>query len=187
VEKGGGVMVEEKGKDIPVKRKEKETEAREITPWRPLSAIAREMSRAEREMERMFEDFLGRPWPGLSWPRRLRLWEDLATRGPAIEVYEEKDDVVVKAELPGMRKEDLEVNISDNFLTIKGEKKKEEEVEEKGYYYSERSYGSFTRTVEIPKDIQPDKVRASFKDGVLEVRLPKTEEAKRKEVKIKVE
>jgi len=176
----------ERGKDILVRRKKPETEAGEITPWRPLSAIAREMFRAEREMERMFEDFWGRPWVGLSWPRRLRLWEGL-TRGPAIEVYEEKDDVVVKAELPGMRKEDLEVNISDNLLTIKGEKKKEEEVKEKGYYYSERSYGSFIRTIEIPKDIQPDKIQATFKDGVLEVRLPKTEEAKRREVKIKVE
>lgn len=177
----------EKGKDILVGRKGPETEAGEITPWRPLSAIAREMARAEREMERTFEDFLGRPWFGLSWPRRLRLWEDLGTRGPAIEVCEEKDEVVVKAELPGMKKEDLELNISDNRLTIKGEKKKEEEVKEKGYYYSERSYGSFTRTIQIPKDIKPDKIRATFKDGVLEVRLPMTEEAKRKEVKIKVE
>ena len=161
----------------------KENEKREVAPWRPFS----ELARVERDMERMFEDFWTRPWFGLGWPRRFRALEDVGTRTPAIEIYEEKDDVVVKAELPGMKREDLELNISDNLLTIKGEKKKEEEVKEKGYYYSERSYGGFTRTVEIPKDVQTDKVRASFKDGVLEIRIPKTEEAKRKEVKIKVE
>jgi len=161
----------------------KENEKREVAPWRPFS----ELARVERDMERMFEDFWTRPWFGLGWPRRFRALEDVGTRTPAIEIYEEKDDVVVKAELPGMTREDLELNISDNLLTIKGEKKKEEEVKEKGYYYSERSYGGFTRTVEIPKDVQTDKVRASFKDGVLEIRIPKTEEAKRKEVKIKVE
>ncbi len=184
-------MAEEKGKEkskeVFVERKGSKTEPGEITPWRPLSAITREMANVEREMERMFEDFWRRPWFGLNLPRRLRLWGDLGTRGPAIEVYEEKDDVVVKAELPGLKKENLEVNISDHLLTIKGERKKEEEVKEKGYYYSEHSYGSFTRTIEIPKDIQHDKIWATFKDGVLEVRLPKTEEAKRKEVKIKVE
>jgi HSP20 family protein len=149
--------------------------------------MAQQVARMEREMEQKFEDFVGRPWLRLGWPRRWRHWDELSTRGPAIEVYEEKGDVVVKAELPGLKKEDVELNISDNLLTIRGEKKKEEEVKEKGYYYSERSYGGFTRTIEIPKDIQHDKVRATFKEGVLEVRLPMTEEAKRKEVKIKVE
>jgi HSP20 family protein len=184
-------MAEEKGKEknkeVFVERKGLKTEPGEITPWRPLSGIAQEIARAESEMERMFGDLWGRPWFGLSLPRRLRLWEDLSARGPAIEVSEEKDDVVVKAELLGLKKENLDVSISDHLLTIKGERKKEEEVKEKGYYYSERSYGSFTRTIEIPKDIQHDKIWATFKDGVLEVRLPKTEEAKRKEVKVKVE
>ncbi len=94
---------------------------------------------------------------------------------------------MVKAEVPGIKKEDLEISILGNQLTIKGERKKEEEVKEKGYYYSERSYGALSRTVEIPKEVQADKVRATFKDGILEVRLPITEEAKRKEIKVKVE
>jgi HSP20 family protein len=94
---------------------------------------------------------------------------------------------VVKAELPGMEKDNIEVNISDHFLTIRGEKKKEEETKEKDYYRSERSYGSFLRTVELPKDIHADKVKASFNNGVLEVRMPKTEEAKKKEIKVKVD
>lgn len=160
-------------------------EPREVTPWRPVSEVAREMSRIGREIEEMFSDFWPRPWFG--WPWRRRLWEDLGVREPAIEMFEEKDDIVVKAELPGIKKEDLEISVLGNQLTIKGERKKEEEVKEKGYYYSERSYGAFSRTVEIPKEVQADKVRATFKDGILEVRLPMTEEAKRKEIKVKVE
>lgn len=160
--------------------KEKEKETREVTPWRPFS----DLTRMEREAERMFGDFFRRPILGLTWPEPFR---DIGIREPAIEVYEEKDDVVIKAEVPGMKKEDLDINISGSLLTIKGEKKQEEEVKKKGYYYSERSYGSFLRTVDLPKEVQVDKARAAFKDGVLEVRLPKTEEAKRKEVKIKVE
>ena len=161
--------------------KEKEKEKREVTPWRPFA----ELARIEREMGRRFEGFLGRPWFGL-WPEHPR-FREIGFPEPAVELYEEKDDVVIKAELPGMKKEDLEINISDNLLTLKGEKRKEEEVKEKGYYYSERSYGAFTRTIEIPKAVRTERIHASFKDGVLEVRLPKTEEAKRKEIKIKVE
>jgi HSP20 family protein len=73
------------------------------------------------------------------------------------------------------------------MLTIKGEKKKEEEVKEENYYRTERVYGSFLRNLELPKDVRGDKVKASFKNGILEVRMPKTEEAKAKEIKVKVE
>jgi len=160
--------------------KDTKKETREMTPWKPFS----ELSSMEREAERMFGDFFRRPLWGMTWPSRLR---EIGIREPAIEVYEEKDDVVVKAEVPGMKKEDLEINLSDNRLTIKGEKKEEEEVKKKGYYYTERSYGSFLRTIDLPREVQTEKAKANFKDGVLEVRLPKTEEAKRKEVKVKVE
>jgi HSP20 family protein len=94
---------------------------------------------------------------------------------------------VVKAELPGIDKENIEVNLTDHTLTIKGEKKKEDEVKEENYYRCERSYGSFFRSVELPKDVHADKVKASFKNGILEVRVPKTEEAKSKAVKVKVD
>ena len=104
-----------------------------------------------------------------------------------MDVYEDKDNVVVKAELPGMDKNEIEVNLSGSVLTLKGEKKKEQEVEEKDYYRSERSYGAFLRTVDLPKDVQADKIKASFKNGVLEVRLPKTQEAKTKEIKVKID
>jgi HSP20 family protein len=162
------------------KAKEKETKA--VAPRRPFM----DLSRWERDMERMMEDFFGRrtrPW----WPERWFRTEEMEVTAPAVDLYEEKDDIVVKAELPGIDKNNIEVNITDHMLTIKGEKKKEDEIKEENYYRSERSYGSFIRTLELPKDVHTDKVKASFKDGILEVRLPKTEEAKAKEVKVKVD
>jgi HSP20 family protein len=144
------------------------------------------LSRLEQDMERMFNDFWRRPFLGLWdsdrwWPGRT-----LGLQMPAVDVYEEKDDVVVKAEIPGLSKEEIEVMLTDSTLTIKGEKKKEEETKEKNYYCSERSSGSFSRHLELPAEVKTDQAKASFKDGILEIRLPKTEEAKKKAVKVKV-
>jgi len=161
--------------------KAKETETKAVTPWRPFM----DLTRWESDMDRMMDDFFGRrmrPW----WPQRW-LGGDSEITAPAVDVYEEKDEIVVKAELPGMDKNDIQVNISDSELTLKGEKKREEKVEEEDYYRCERSYGGFVRSVELPTEVQADKIKASFKNGILEVRLPKSEETKRKEVKIKVE
>lgn len=161
--------------------REKEREGRALTPWRPFA----ELSRLERQMERMWDEFTGgrlRPWRWRwGWPERL------GEIVPAVDLYEEKDEIVAKVELPGLEKDDVQVNITDNLLTIKGEKKKEEEIKEEDYYCCERSYGSFSRTIELPRAIQVDKARASFKKGVLEIRIPKTEEAKKKEIKVKVD
>ena len=162
------------------KAKEKETKA--VTPWRPFM----DLTRWERDMDRIMEDFFGRrmrPW----WPERWSRREVMELEAPVVDLFEDKNDIVVKAELPGMEKENVEVKLTDHMLTIKGEKKKEEEVKEENYYRSERSYGSFIRTLELPADVHADKVKASFKNGILEVRLPKTEEAKSKEIKVKVE
>ena len=161
------------------KAKQKETKA--LAPWRPFM----DLTRRESEMDRMMEDFFGRsmrPW----WPARW-LRGDGEITAPVVDVYEEKDEVVVKAELPGLDKKDIEVNISDSELILKGEKKKEEKIDEENYYKCERSYGAFLRSVELPTDVQADKVKASFKNGILEIRLPKTEEAKTKEIKVKID
>ncbi len=162
------------------KNKEKETKA--VTPWRPFMGL----TTWERDMDRMMEDFFGRrarPW----WPERWSRTEEMEVKPPIVDVFEEKDDIVVKAELPGIEKDNIEVNLMDHTLTIKGEKKKEEEVKEENYYRAERSYGSFLRTLELPRDVRADQIKASFKNGILEVRMPKTEEAKAKEIKVKVE
>ena len=137
-------------------------------------------------MERLFGNlFTGRVHPlfSESW------WsgKSMGSLEPALDLYEEKDQMVVKAELPGMTKDDIQISVSDNVLTIKGEKKQEEEDTGKDYYRSKRTYGAFFRTVPLPAEINADKVQATFKNGVLEIRLPKSEAAKKKEIKVRVE
>ncbi len=163
----------------------KETAA--LAPRRPAEplAIERNMDRALRLFDRMFDEFWRRPFlpslwePERWWPGRRQL--------PDLDVYEEKDEVVVKAELPGMTKDNIEVNLAGTILTIKGEKKAEEDVKERDYRYRERSHGMFLRRIELPSEVKADEITASFKDGVLEVHLPKTEEAKKKTISVKVE
>ena len=164
------------------KEKEREKESRGMVPWQPFS----EMARWEREMERMFDDFVGRRFRPL-WGERWWPAGDGGLAAPRLDLYEEKDEIVAKVELPGLQKEDIEVQVSDGFLTIKGEKKKEEEIKRDNYYRLERSAGAFSRTVELPAEVQGGKAHASFKNGVLEIRLPKSEEARKKEVTVKVE
>lgn len=140
------------------------------------------------EMERMFEVFHKSPfsmfgpswWPGM----RLSEMEDVAT---SVDIFEQDGDVVMKAEAPGMKKENIEVNLTDNIITISGKKEKEEKVEKKDYYRIERSSGTFKRSFQLPSAVQTDKAKASFKDGVLEVRIPKTDEARKKEKKITID
>ncbi len=161
--------------------KSKQQEGGEMTPRR-----ASEPTSMEQEMERLFDDMLGRPWRRLGLPDWWRR-RDLVPRQPAIEISEETDQVIVKAEIPGLKKEDLQVNLSEGLLTIRGERKHEEEKKEKGYFYSERSYGSFSRSIQLPTEVQSGKAGATFKDGILEIRLPKTEQARQRSVAIKVE
>jgi HSP20 family protein len=132
------------------------------------------------------DQFFGRPltpW----WPERWLGTERTEINAPSVDVYVEKDDVVIKAELPGLEKDDIQVNLSNHTLTLKGEKRREEKIKEEDYICSERAYGSFSRTLELPGDVQGEKVKASFKNGVLEIRLPVAETAKPKTVKVKVE
>jgi len=147
-----------------------------LIPWEPF----REML----DIGNIFDRFFGRNLV----PRRLGmgLFGD-GIRYPAIEVYDRKDHLVVKAELPGIDKKDLKVSLDGDILSIKGETKKEQEIKEKDYYYSERAYGSFYRTLPLPMGVQKDKTKASYKDGILTIELPKNEEAKSKETDIEVE
>lgn len=164
-------MAKEKKEGIPVK----------VEPARAVSPF--------EEMERWFEDFLRTPFPALfraPWRPRLR-WPEMEEFAPIVDIFEEGDDVVVKAEVPGMHKEDLDVKLEDDMITISGEKKAEEKIEKKDYYRFERSYGSFCRAFRLPTEVQTEKAKAKFKDGVLEIRVPKTEEAKKKAKSIAIE
>lgn len=187
-------MAQKQEKSTGVQKQEKATSPSEVTVKRaaerpvPLRAPRHLLPSSpwEREIDRFFEDFqhLFR-WPRL-WGRRRWPSAEMEIGMPAVDVYEKDDEVVVKAEIPGMSKDDIEVNLTDTTLTIKGEKRKEEEVKQEDYYSCERSFGSFSRTIDLPATVKSEQAKATFKDGILEVRLPKTEEAKRKTIKVEV-
>ena len=106
---------------------------------------------------------------------------------PAVDIYEEGNDYVLKAELPGLKKEDIDITVNGSTITISGEKSQKEEIKRKDYCLWERSYGSFSRRLAIPGEIQRNKVTSKYVDGILEIRMPKSEEAKKNEVKLKVQ
>lgn len=150
-----------------------------LVRWRPFQ----ELETFRREMDRLFEDFFGREWP--LW-RPAREIARVGVLTPAIDMYDKKDEIVVKAEVPGLSKEDINLELAEGTLTLSGELKREEEVKEADYYCCERAYGKFSRTIELPTKVQTDKAEASFKDGILEIHLPKVEEAKPKQIKVQV-
>lgn len=137
-----------------------------------------------RDFDRWFDEVLPRPFTPFFPRLRISAEEELM---PDIDMYESNGDIVLKAELPGMKKEDIEITLTDGMITISGEKKKDEEVKRKDFYKLERSYGSFCRSFSLPTEVKSEMVKSTFKDGVLEVHLPKSEEAKSKEVKVKID
>jgi HSP20 family protein len=140
----------------------------------------------EAEMER----FWRRPWAGLWRAPLLRPFgaftREHLTWAPRMDVYEKDNAIVFKAELPGLKKEDVEVQVEGEDLVIRGESKAESEVKDEDYYRSERSYGSFYRRMPLPAGVTPEQIQANLKDGVLEVRVPKAAEAKAEPKKIAV-
>lgn len=133
------------------------------------------------DFDRMFDDFFGRRWMrpfGLERP----FGEMVAL--PSVDVIDRDDEVVVRAEVPGYKKEDIEISVSNSSLTIKGEMKTEEKEEKGDYYRCEISHGAFTRTVALPAEVDDSKAKASMKDGMLELTLPKLEKSKRHTITI---
>lgn len=167
------------GREIARRGQERQSrEATGLMPWRPFAEIVR----FERDVDRMLNSFLGGRAGSL-----FTEFNNLGIQEPAVDIYDNENEVVVKAELPGMEAGDIEVNITDHMLILRGEKRKEEEVNEKDYYRSERVYGAFSRAVPLPAEADPETVSANFKNGVLEVHLPKTEEAKKRQIKVNVQ
>ncbi|MGM0568691.1 MAG: Hsp20/alpha crystallin family protein [Elusimicrobiota bacterium] len=152
-----------------------------MVPWRKKSEWDpfRELETLHDRMNQLFDLSLSRaPESEKNLPGELD-WV------PALDVKEERDRIIVKAELPGLKKEDVNISLEDNTLVINGEKKHEEKKEDKGYYYRECSYGSFQRAVNLPAKVKDEKVDASYKDGVLRITLPKAQETKTKQIDIK--
>ena len=141
--------------------------------WSPY----REMVSLRDTLDRLFERSLARPFR--DWPEGIE-----SGRAVSVDLYESNGDLVVKAELPGLKPEDVDISLSDNRLTINGEFQTEDEGERGDVYYQERRYGRFERSFALPTGIDADAVGAEFEDGVLTVTLPKPEESKPKRIAI---
>ena len=146
----------------------------ELIPRRPFG---RELTTLRKEMDELMTRFFGESLFGRRWAEE---WS------PSLDLTETKDTFLVKVELPGLDAKDVDVSISANVLTIKGEKKKEEEEKEEQHHYVERYYGAFQRSFQLPANVKEDKIDATFEKGVLKITLPKTAEAKKKQIEIKV-
>lgn len=144
-----------------------------LVRWRPM----RDLWSIQDEINRMFDNFFGRTERG-EWTESH--W------APAVDIAENKDNLMVNVEVPGMKKEDIKVTYQDGILTVKGERKQQKEEKDKSFHRVERSYGSFCRSFTLPTAVQGDKIKANYKDGVLSIALPKVEEAKPKEISIDV-
>lgn len=144
-----------------------------IQKWRPFGML----SSLQKDINRLFEDF---------WPIRREEGEEGMIM-PAVDVSEDKDNVYVVADLPGVDEKNIKLNFQDGILVLTGEKQEEKETKGKNFHRVERSYGSFSRSISLPSHIDAAKAAAKFRNGVLQVTLPKKEEAKPREISIKVE
>jgi HSP20 family protein len=144
--------------------------------WRPWGMARRgsEPLRAFEDMvNRMFEDWMPRfGGQGRGW-------------SPAVDMIDQEDEIVLRADLPGLDQKDIKVNVENGMLTITGSRQEAQEAKEDDYYYSERWSGSFTRTIALPSGIDPDKIKATFKNGVLEVHIPKSAQASGRSIEVK--
>lgn len=143
--------------------------------WDPL----KDLSSIQDKMNQLFEDTFSR-----TQGREQALAKGMWT--PAVDIYETDESVIVKAELPGLEKNQIGVEVKDGLLTLHGERKLEKEVKEENYHRIERTYGTFHRSFSLPSSVDQEKIGAKFKDGVLEITLPKREQAKPKQIKVDV-
>ena len=147
-------------------------------PARELATWPSELFGLQREMNRMFDHVF-----------RYDTRDDdtgFSAWTPAVDIAEHDDEYLVKVELPGVNKDDVKITLENNILTIRGEKKQEKETKKENYHRIERSYGSFQRSFTLPTSVKSDKIDAAYKDGILQIALPKAEEAKPKQIEVKV-
>jgi HSP20 family protein len=144
-----------------------------LTRWQPM----REMVTLRDAMDRLFDEAFTRPWGALDG------WRGIG--GPSVDMYETENDVIVKASLPGIKAEDVQINVTGEMLTLKGETKDETEAGEKSYHVREQRYGAFERSISLPTLVTPEKAKAEFQDGILTITLPKAEEVKPKTITVK--
>lgn len=155
-----------------------------IERWRPFVSVERwdpfrNMSDIQGEVNRLFDGFLGRPTTSTTGTA-MRPW------APVVDMHETKDEIVLNFEIPGVTDKDLSLSIMDDVLTLKGERALNRDSKDESVSHVERVYGKFERSVQLPMGVQADKVKATYRGGVLEVKLPKAEEVKPKAIKIDV-
>lgn len=155
-----------------------------IERWRPFMSVERwdpfrNMTDIQGEVNRLFDSFLGRPVASTTGAA-VRAW------APVLDMHETKDDLVLSFELPGVAEKDVAVSIMGDMLTVKGERAFNREPKDENVHHVERIYGKFERSVQLPMPVQADRVKATYRDGVLEVKLPKAEEVKPKAIKIDI-
>jgi len=146
-----------------------------IVRWQPYGAVAS----LQEGINRLFND---------AFPRSLT--DDdfaLSSWKPAVDIYDKDEAIVIHAELPGVQKENISIEVKENVLTLKGERIENKEITQDKFFRKERSFGSFQRAFTLPSAIDPESIKASFKDGVLEVEIPKPEEKKPKQIQINIE
>jgi len=143
-----------------------------LTRWDPF----RDLNIMQDRMNRLFED-AGRGWRG-DEPAATTAWS------PAVDIYETEGEILVQAELPGVDRKDILLNLEKNVLTLKGERRFEKEAKQENYHRIERAYGAFSRSFSIPAIVEEDKIRAEYKDGILKIALPKKDQIKPKQIQI---
>lgn len=139
------------------------------------------------EMDRMFDTMFHHGWLrpfGELWPQWAKLEERFDLHTPRMDVIDREKEILVRAEVPGVDKKDLEVALTGRQLRIKGERRREEKKEEGDFFRSEIAHGAFSRTVRVPEDLDFDRAKADFKDGILEIHLPKTHKTERRRIKV---
>ena len=144
-----------------------------ITRWDPF----RDLGILQERMNRVFEDAAVRGWKN-DEPSATTSWS------PAVDIYETDSEIMVQAELPGIDRKDIALQLENNVLTLKGDRRFEKETNQENYHRIERSYGAFSRAFTIPTIVDEDKIRADYRDGILKIALPKKEQVKAKQIKI---
>jgi HSP20 family protein len=146
-----------------------------LVRWQPYGAVAS----LQDSINRLFHDAF--PRSSADEDFALSAWK------PVVDIYDKADSIIIHAELPGVTKDDVSIEVKENVLTLKGERIEVKEVNEDKYFRKERSFGSFYRAFTLPSAINPENIKATFKDGVLEIEIPKPEEQKPKQIQIKID
>jgi len=176
------------GQNIPVTKEpsRQQPSATSADPWRPLSTLRRQIDHLLEDFDRMTPF-----WHGRSAMEVEPFWHGREMTGmnmnmPAVDIVEQDKAILISAELPGMDERNIELKLSNGTLMLRGEKKAEREEKTRGYYLSERSFGSFQRSFTLPDSVDPEKIEAQFDNGVLTITLPKRPEAQKPEKRIDI-